>query len=252
MTELIMQQKTFNLRAKQEHTFSTFITPEQAPNLLHPIYNFLATKELEKILYLWGPSGSGKSHILQSATNYTNKIGQKAMYISLKNAAIIKPEILEELEHFHLICLDDIDLILAHDAWQEAIYYCLESSDACSTKIMLSSQTNINETNISRAETYSRLAASYRHKMCLLSEEQLFQALKQRTKQRQIPITDEIFNYIMHHAPRDSKSLFKLLDLISEYSLTQKKSISKKMIRDILNHHFTTNVQSTETSEIKN
>lgn len=231
-----MQQMTFNLRDKQEQTFSTFVCQE--PDSLQPIYNFLATKELEKIFYLWGPSGAGKSHLLQSSNNYINKVGQKSMYICLKNTTFIKPEIFEDLEQFSLICLDDIDLVLADNSWQEAIYYCLELAENYNVKIMVSSKNNIGETDFARPESYSRLAASYRHKIDLLPEELLFKALTIRAKQRQIPISDEVFKYISHYGPRDSKSIFKLLDHLSDYSLIHKKSITKKMVREVLAINF--------------
>lgn len=231
-----MQQKTFNLRDKKEQTFSTFVC--QTQNILEPIYNFLATKDLERIFYLWGPSGSGKSHLLQSSNNYINKIGQKSMYIGLKNHSIIKPEIFEDLDQFSMICLDDIDMVLSENSWQEAIYHCLELSENNNIKIIVSAKNNLSETTIARPESYSRLAASYRHKIELLNEEQLFKALKIRAKLRQIPISEEVFKYISHYGPRDSKSIFKLLDKLCDESLIYQKKINQKMVREILISNF--------------
>lgn len=242
-----MKQKTFNLRTKQEITFSTYIKPANASNSLHPIYNFLATKDFEKIFYLWGGTGTGKSHLLQSASSYMNKLGQKSMYISFKHPAVINPEIFESLEHFELICLDDIDQILNAPSWQEAIYYCLELTESHNIKIMVSGQNNINETSVIRPESYSRLAASYRHQLSPLSEIELFEAFKLRAKQRQIPISEDTFRYIKNHAPRDSKSVFRLLDIISDESLRYQKIISKKMVREILVKYFNI-LDQTETS----
>lgn len=231
-----MTQKTFNLKNKQEFTFNTYICPETNPNLLHPVYNFLAAgeKEYGNILFLWGDSGSGKSHLLHAITNYMSKIGSKVFYSCLKHPAIIKPDIFEQLENFNLICLDDIDHVLPLENWQEALYYCLELTENYNTKLIVSSNDNINQITTARAETYSRLAASFRHQVQKLNEKELFLALKRRASFRQIPISENVLNFIQTHSPRDSKSLFSLLDKLEEQSLVMKKSISIRMVKDII------------------
>ena len=230
----VMLQKTFRLPYKKEMTFSTFVCPSKQPNALQPIYNFIATDEFSEIFFLWGAAGSGKSHILQSTANYINNIGQKAFYLCLKEASEITPEIFDSLENFDLICLDNIDIILNNEKWQEAIFHCLEAAETANTKLILSSRNNVNETEFLREETKSRLEASYRHKLELLNEQELVKALKIRAKYRQIPINQEVLTYIINYAPRDSKSIFSILDKIGSYSLLYQKSITKKMIREIL------------------
>lgn len=234
-----MNQKTFNLTKQQEFTFSTYVCPTNQPNLLHPIYNFLTSKnnEVGNIVYLWGDEGSGKSHILQSITNYTSKIGHKVFYSCLKNHSVIKPDIFESLESFNIICLDDIDTILPLAIWQEAFYYCLELAENNNTKLIVSSSDNINQITTARAETYSRLAASFRYQLPNLNENEIFQALKLRAKYRQIPIGDDVLEYIKNHAARDTKSIFTLFDRLAENSLTLKKTISKKMVKEALSNN---------------
>ena len=76
----------------------------------------------EKLLYLWGPAGSGKSHLLQACCKEFN-LKQAAIYLPLQLMKEWGPDTIEGLEDQGLICIDDIDFI-AHDIpWEEALFH---------------------------------------------------------------------------------------------------------------------------------
>ena len=51
---MISKQKTLNLNHMPEFTFSTYICPEKQPNILQPVYNFLASRDFDKTFYELG------------------------------------------------------------------------------------------------------------------------------------------------------------------------------------------------------
>ena len=93
---------------------------------------------LSGFVYLSGSKGSGKSHLLQGICHRALSEGLSTLY--LPALSILEPEVLEGLEQVDLICLDDIDDVLALPDWQRALFHLINAvKDAGSTIIVSSS-----------------------------------------------------------------------------------------------------------------
>src|SRR5699024_5055861 len=63
--------------------------------------------EGERFLYLWGPSGVGKTHLLLAACQIAAQRGARVAYVPLKQVDTVAPEILRGLETTALVAIDD-------------------------------------------------------------------------------------------------------------------------------------------------
>lgn len=229
-------QKTLPLNLRAEYIFQTFV---EGPNsaTLDALRHFLAPSACheEHLFFLWGQSGSGKSHLLQAAAHYINNMGQSAFYMSFDHITQLDPSVLDQLEHYQIICLDQIQDIPNHGPWEEKFFCCLNTIEENSgTKIILSSNQNIHQMNIKRSETTSRLSASACYQLLPLHEEDLINAFKVRAKYRQIPIHDDVIQYLLNHTTRDSATLFGILNRLDAASLQEKKLISVPFLKKIM------------------
>lgn len=72
-------------------------------------------------LFLWGPSGSGKSHLLQGVSR---AIGARALYLPMTELLEYPPEaVLEGVIDCEAVLIDDVQLIFGRDDWQETLFH---------------------------------------------------------------------------------------------------------------------------------
>ena len=72
-------------------------------------------------LYLYGSHGQGKSHLLQACGHAADRASRSSVYLPLAELASAGPEALAGYESRQLICLDDIDAVVAQRAcWTAA------------------------------------------------------------------------------------------------------------------------------------
>ena len=74
-------------------------------------------------IYIWGALGSGRSHLLQAACHAAREMQRSAVYISLSEVKELSPEMLQDLEHSELVCIDDIEVIAGQARWEEALFH---------------------------------------------------------------------------------------------------------------------------------
>jgi len=90
--------------------------------LEHEINQLLTLANEEKFLYIWGDVNSGKSHLLQYILKqYPQKLS--SIYLPMNSIITYSAACLENLEHQHLILIDDIQYIRHHQEWEEGIFY---------------------------------------------------------------------------------------------------------------------------------
>ena len=74
------------------------------------------------ISFVTADSGNGKTHLLNACCNLANQNNTAAAYIDLDTADTLQPQMMEGLEQFHLICIDNIDAILLDRDWEVAVF----------------------------------------------------------------------------------------------------------------------------------
>ncbi|MGY8818503.1 MAG: DnaA ATPase domain-containing protein, partial [Pseudomonadales bacterium] len=77
----------------------------------------------DELIYLWGGTGVGRSHLLQAACLRVEQRGELAVYLPLAEVAEYGPALLDDLEQSELVCLDDLDAIAGDPVWEEALFH---------------------------------------------------------------------------------------------------------------------------------
>ena len=108
------QQLAFKFRL-DDHTRLDDYVGEAGSKLVH----------LSGFIYLSGSKGSGKSHLLQGICRRASSEGQYAIYLTA--LSILEPAVLKGLEQADLVCLDDVDEVLALADWQRALFHLINA-----------------------------------------------------------------------------------------------------------------------------
>src|SRR5690606_14330101 len=62
----------------------------------------------EKLTCRWGITGDGGSHLLEAVGLCFEQLGEAALYLPLDEVAWLGPELLDKLDQYGGVCLDDL------------------------------------------------------------------------------------------------------------------------------------------------
>ena len=97
---------------------ASFISYEAGPNaeLLQSLQALVAGQP-GGLLYIHGPAGSGKTHLLQASCRAAVDAGQRAGYLPLAEFDKGECAVLEGMGNLPLLCLDDVQHVAAEQDW---------------------------------------------------------------------------------------------------------------------------------------
>lgn len=194
----------------------------------------IAEGEEHKNLYLWGQSGTGKSHLLQAVCTVLSTNGKNTAYLPLSRFKEITPELLEGLEQLDLICIDDLDRISGEEDWEQAIFNLFNGLRENKRPMIMAAQYSPQGIKIKLPDLKSRLAWDLIYHLVPLSENSVITALKHKARLRMFDMPDDVIEYLVKRVSRDSHSLFGLLDKLDEASLVSKKKLTIPFVKELL------------------
>jgi DnaA family protein len=186
------------------------------------------------LVYLFGPDGCGKTHLLYAAQRKARALGRNAVYLPLASLGAPTAAI-EALDISGLICLDDVDAIAGADAAERALMSLYDAvkqgGGACS--ILASATEPPAAAGFRLADLASRLASGTSYRLGLLDDAGKTAALRLRAKIRGFDLPDDVVAYIMRHHARDNPSLFSLLDQLDSASLVEQRRITLRFLQQL-------------------
>jgi len=219
------------LTIRDEASFDNFYAPGNEVVLSH-IKNSVSHAMSDGSIFLWGASCSGKTHLLQAACQRASEKGLKAAFVPLSDSADISVNILDDLEHFDLICIDDIDVIAGNKKWEQALFFFYNRVFETGAQIIISGRDSLKNTSIVLPDLISRLSWGFVFHLQTLTDENKSKALQARAKIRGFELPDNVVSYLLRRLPRDMNTLFKMLDELDLASLSAKKRLSVPIVKE--------------------
>ncbi|MES9846599.1 MAG: DnaA regulatory inactivator Hda [Candidatus Sedimenticola sp. PURPLELP] len=188
----------------------------------------------EQFLYMWGPEGSGKSHLLQAACQYADSLSKSAAYVPLSQAELFEPEILADLDTMDLVCLDDVDAIVGNGNWEIALFHLFNRlRDGKVSLITTASQGPLN-LPLELPDLRSRLSWGLSYQLQALRDDEKIQALLDGANRRGLTMSWDTGAYILRHAPRDMQSLQRLIEHLDRGSLEAQRRLTTPFVKSLL------------------
>jgi DnaA family protein len=184
-------------------------------------------------LWLWGPHGCGKTHLLQAACAAA---GEAAAYFPLGSAAL-PPEALTGFERNRLLCVDDVDKIAGNSPWERALFRLFNDAAELGTRLIFAAAQAPRQGAWVLEDWRSRAAACVVYQLHDLDDEGRIEALRLRAAQRGLQLPRETSEYLLKRIPRDLPSLFEVLDALDEASHVEQRRLTIPFIRDELEKH---------------
>jgi DnaA family protein len=177
-------------------------------------------------LYLWGPAGSGKSHLLRAAAGHAQAAGEKVAAFDLHISA---PWDFDETAR--LLLLDDCD---RYDAGrQQAAFSLFVQASACAIPVLAAGRLPPIDLPL-RDDLRTRLGWGLVYQLEPPTEAQVRALLRREGDRRGVLLSDEVLDYLLRRSARDLSHLMNLLDRLDHQALVAQRAITLPLVRQVL------------------
>jgi DnaA-homolog protein len=188
----------------------------------------------ESLIYLWGGAGVGCSHLLQAACLRFEQLAEPAVYLPLRELVDYGPPILDNLEQYELVCLDDLDAVAGRGDWEEALFHLFNRLRDSGRRLLLSAACSPRELAVGLPDLQSRLTLALVFQLQSLSDEDKLRALQLRASRRGLQLSDEVGRFILTRGTRSMSALFELLERLDQASLQAQRKLTIPFLKETL------------------
>ena len=221
----------FEFRANQ--TFDDFF-----PGSNQEVINHLKKSiegNSERLIFLWGQSGQGKSHLLQACCHQAQSQQLSSFYFAFSAFELPDSAMLSGLDKLDIICFDNIQHIAGNATWEHDFFNFFNLHRDQGHTLILSAPCPPNEIAIQLPDLKTRLNWGLTLKIQPLCDEERITALIFKAGQMGFEISPQVGHFLLTHYDRDFSSLWVLLTKLDRASLAAKRKLTLPFLKQILN-----------------
>jgi DnaA family protein len=222
-----VQQLPLGVRLAESARLDSFVA---GPN--REALQLLAGHSPPRLLWLWGRTGTGKTHLLQAACAAVGDRGGAAAYLDLESVGT--PGLLEGFEALDLVCLDSLERVADDAAWNAAIFRLHTLMQDGAGRLYVASTGPPAALGFRLPDLRSRLLAAPVHQLHELDEDDRIAVLEQRAARLGLVLPSESAVYLVHRMPRDMHSLCAALDRLDVAALAAQRRLTVPFLRQVL------------------
>ncbi len=181
----------------------------------------------ENIVYLWGETGSGRSHLLQAAARQAQAQGLRTAYVDC--GQLFAPD--ESLLDYDCVALDNVEHL---DADAQVAVFAIYNQFRDMRRPLLACGPCAPSQLPLRADLTTRFGWGLVFRLLPLSDEEKIAALQIHAAERGFNLSDEACRYLLQHASRDLPSLLAIVAELDHTSLSKQKPVTLPLLRQVL------------------
>jgi len=222
-----VEQLPLRMRQRDFARFASFVPGANAEALAA-----LEARDGPRVVWLWGKTGSGKTHLLQAACAAASDRGEPCSYIDV--ATIATSAVLEGCDALDIVCLDSVEAVSQSDDWNSALFRLYVALQDHQGRLVVASRAPAASVEFQLADLRSRLLAASIHHLQELDEDNQREALRLRAAARGLELSDEAALFLVHRVPRDMHTLFDVLERLDRASLAAQRRLTIPFLKEQL------------------
>ena len=228
-------QLIFPFHIDQKASFESFFCSSDNLNLLTRLADIALSKNAHELI-IHGEEGSGKSFLMQAICNELSSSGKQFAFIPMNKALNMGVEIFQNLAALDAVCIDDLQLILANENWETALFNLINECQQSNCSLILSfGGTQPLEENTQLPDLLSRIKRMEFITLHAVQDELFKQAIKFVAAQLEINIDKAELEFLLKHQTRRFSLLIENIIALDKQAASLKRKITIPLIKETLN-----------------
>lgn len=226
------EQLPLALRWPAHQRFESFVVGANATAL--SLARSAAEQSDTMRVFIAGPTGSGRTHLLIAACAAAGMLDRSAQYLDLGALREPREHAIRSFHGSHLLTVDNVDAIAGADDSEHALFdlYNRCRDEGCS--LIFAAKVHPARIGIGLPDLVSRLAASTQVVLQPLDEAARRNLLQQRAAARGIDLDEAVLDWLFARRARDLGSLMILLERIDQAALAARRRVTVPFLRGLL------------------
>ncbi len=217
------RQQLLDLKPEQIPTLENFV-PGRNRELLGRL-KAMAWPDCLDAVYVWGPAGCGRSHLLVALANLA------ATHRPCLALAATQVDDGLHLAPGGLLIVDDVHQL--SDEGQSALFKTFNAARVTGLSMLLSGLMPPRELAL-REDLRTRIGQTLIFEIKPLTDEEKSDALQRHALMRGMRMDESLLHYLLRHGRRDLPSLMNVLDALDNASLEQQRPATLPLLRQVL------------------
>lgn len=245
-----MQQLALELAPPPDPTFDSYFPARNAVALAvlretlhasppqHRLENPLAGRDPgrgERFIYLWGPRGSGKSHLLRAFIAEAALANAAAVAQNTHCAGTARyfqtGDSIDTGDGGMVAAVDDVERL---DMVGQLALFDLYNRVRTGSGTLVSAGTRPPMDLPLREDLRTRLGAGVVLRLEPLTDEEKAAAISEHCRRRGLALAPELIEYLLNHVTRDMGTQMAVVDTLDRVSLERKRALTLPLLREVL------------------
>ncbi len=233
VTEYVPVQLPLGVRLRADATFDNFVVGDNAL-VVEQLKSISAGQGAELSLMIHGQSGVGCSYLLQACCHQAEAQDLSAIYLPLSEVVELSVEILESLESYDLVCIDEMELIAGHRAWEEALFHLFNRLRETERRLIIAAHNRPDDIGLGLPDLTSRLNWGLVLQVRGLNDEQKVDALRAYERALGLNLSEDVLKFLLNRSQRNLTQMFQQLETLDQASLREKRRITIPFVKQVL------------------
>ncbi len=216
---------------RDDATLDNFLALSKVQPLVSALQNQMEPGG-EAMIYLYGPAGAGKSHLLQASCHAG---AVETLYLPLAELRQFPArDVLQGVEWLDRVCIDDIHAVLGDADWELALFNLYNSARQHGCRLVVAGDAAPRALTVNLADLRSRLSWGIVYQLAPGDDEDKAAILQFRANRRGLSLSSGVASYIVSRAPRAMDQLLEVLDELDKTSLAQQRALSIPFVKEAM------------------
>lgn len=186
------------------------------------------------LIYLFGATASGVTHLLQASVHDLQTQGLNVMYLPLYECKELGAEIIDALGSYDAVAFDDLEFIADQPEWQERLFHFYNVAKDSGKFLLVGAKSNPKHLGLQLQDLTSRLSSGLALQVLPMDDEERMDWLIWKGRKRGLVIDAEVAKFLILRHNQNLQSLNATFDVLDKASLSEQRRLTIPFVKKVL------------------